>query len=139
MKIEKLDHVHIVVKNIDEAAEFFSDFFETSFSNTFEDSDVQVKAKIDPLGLELLEPTGGEVKKYLKTKGEGVHALSFKVPNIEEAVEEAESKGIRKVGEMQKGGVKEVQLHPKDTYGIMIELCEYDEKHGLEVALQEED
>lgn len=139
MKIEKLDHIHIAVEDLEKTAEFFSDLFETSFSETITDPDVEVKAKIDPLGLELLEPTNGAIGKFLESEGEGIQALSFKVADLEEAVEEAESKGIRKVGEMETGNVKEVQLHPKDTHGVMIELCEYKEEHDLATAIKKED
>ena len=55
--------------------------------------------------------------------------LGLKVTNLEEAIKEMESKGVRLVGNLQRGTVKFAQFHPKDAHGVMIELIEYKAPH----------
>ena len=137
MKVEKLDHVHIAVHDLEGAIKFFSDILGTKFGDIIHDDQVfHLRSAIDPLGLELLTSTtpDGVVARSLAKKGEGVHALSFKVPNLDEAVAELQAKGLRLVGRIELGRIREAQFHPKDAYGVMIELCEYEEEHGASRA-----
>jgi methylmalonyl-CoA/ethylmalonyl-CoA epimerase len=136
MKIEKLDHVAILVKDLKKAENFFSDLFETKFSLLGEIGDV--KSMIEPSGMEIAEPQvpDGPSAKTLKNRGEGIFVLSLKVSNIEEAMAEMESKGIRRVEYMNHKGVKIALYHPKDTFGVKIELIEFDSKHPLAEAIK---
>jgi hypothetical protein len=58
-----------------------------------------------------------------------VAALSFKVPDIESAIAELQSQGIRLVGTVNYDHLKEAQFHPQDWHGVMLELCQYEERH----------
>jgi len=42
--------------------------------------------------------------------------------------------GIRLVRRIESGKIKEAQFHPKDTFGVMLELCEYELEHGAHIA-----
>ncbi|MDP6782455.1 MAG: VOC family protein [Dehalococcoidia bacterium] len=133
MKIEKVDHIHIYVKELDKAIELFSDVLGTKFSDTIRDEEnFGLKSVIDPLGLELLEGTRPEspISRHVEKRGEGIVAISFKVSNLDEAVEVLQSKGLRLVGRINLGHIREAQFHPKDAHGVMIELAEYQEEHG---------
>jgi hypothetical protein len=66
----------------------------------------------------------------VEKRGEGIVAISFKVSNLDEAVEVLQSKGLRLVGRINLGHIREAQFHPKDAHGVMIELAEYQEEHG---------
>lgn len=64
---------------------------------------------------------------FIEKKGEGVQHIAFVVDNIEEALKELEGKGIRlidKVPRMGAGGKKIAFIHPKETYGVLVELCQ---------------
>jgi len=79
--------------------------------------------------VELLESTAadGPIAKYLEKRGEGVQHIAFRVENIEEALTELKAKGIRLIDEQPRkgaGGAKIAFLHPKSTYGVLVELCE---------------
>ena len=74
------------------------------------------------------------VTKTIEHRGEGLAAISLKVPNIEEAIAHLESLGIRLVRRIESGKIKEAQFHPKDTFGVMLELCEYELEHGAHIA-----
>ncbi|MBS7250144.1 MAG: hypothetical protein KIH08_06085 [Candidatus Freyarchaeota archaeon] len=71
----------------------------------------------------------------MEKRGEGLYAIVFKVPNIEEAAAELEKKGVRRVGTLDLGALKEVMFHPKDTHGVMIILAEYREVHPATAAV----
>jgi len=147
MRPEKVDHIHIAVKDIEKAKQFFSDMFGLQFSPfPLEQSDIEdmekagsrlgetqrtIKAIIDPLGIELIEPTTPDspMARLIEKKGEGMVGFGFKVRDLEPWIERAKAKGVRIIAQINDQGLREVHFHPKDTCGVFIELCEYDEKH----------
>lgn len=137
LKAEKLDRVHIAVKDLDKAAKFFSKMLGTNFSRvSMENEDLQIKVVMSPIGLELVAPTSpsSALAKFLETRGEGLFSLCFKVANIEEAIEHFQSLGMRLMMRLESGGLKEAQFHPKGCLGVSIFVTEYEEVHGAEVA-----
>ncbi len=140
MKIEKIDHIHIYVKDMDKAKTLFEKMLNTAFSANIEDEKYAIRSSLEPLGVELVSSMtpDGPIAKDIEKRGEGVHGISFKVNNLEEATAEMIAKGFKVVGRVNVGGLKEVQFHPRDTFGVMIELCEYQELHGAaRAALQQ--
>ncbi len=134
MKVAKLDHVAIRVKNLKEASKFFSELFGMEFTQLGEIPAMDVRSSIDPMGIELIEPLtpDGITAKTIEKAGEGLSLLSLKVTNLDEAAAEMKSHGIRIIGKIENPGVMRALIfHPKDTYGVMIELIEYKEKHPI--------
>lgn len=136
MKVERIDHIHIAVRDMDKAVEFFSEIFETNFGDAVEVPEFNIQGKLCPLGIELVASTSpdGAVNQFIQRRGEGLYHIAFKVPDIEQAIVELQSRGLRMIGREQMGNLKEAQFHPKDSFGVMIELAEYEEVHGAEVA-----
>jgi len=136
MKVEKIDCVAFYVKDLEKATKFLEDLLGIKFCKPFDLKEGGVRNVMDPMGLELISaarPSSGAAKAIEK-RGEGFAMIGFKVPNLEEAIKEMESKGVRLVGKLQQGQVKFAQFHPKDTHGMMIELLEYDAPYaGLAV------
>jgi len=132
MKIEKIDHVAILVKDLSKAEKFFSDLFEMEFAKLGEVEEVDARSMMEASGIEILEPLtpDGPTSKTLENRGEGLTLISLKVPNLEEAMAEMKAKGIRLVAERHED-VRLAVYHPKDTYGVMIELIEYNAEHPL--------
>ncbi len=140
MKVEKIDHIHIYVKDMEKAKSLFRSIFNTEFSPNLEYEEYGICSSLAPLGIELVSSLtpDGQIAKDIEKRGEGVHGVSFKVDNIEEATADLVAKGFRVVGRVNMGGLKEVQFHPRDTFGVMLELCEYREIHGAaRAALQQ--
>ena len=137
MKIEKIDHVAILVKDLTKAEEFFSDLFEMRFAKLGEVKEVDARSIMEASGIEILEPLtpDGPTAKTLEKRGEGLTLISLKVPNLDEAMAEMKAKGIRLVAERHED-VRLAIYHPKDTYGVMIELIEYDTEHPLLNAMK---
>ena len=127
MKVEKLDHIHVYVKDLEKAKDTFSRLLGTTFCSDIIMEQAQLRSTLSPLGVELMQSTSpdGFVAKAIENRGEGLAALSFKVPDIEQAIKELQSMGLCLVARLELGGVKEAQFHPKDCHGVMIELCEY--------------
>jgi len=135
-KVEKIDHVHIFVKDLDKAIRLFEEALGTKFTEPNSSEDLDARTTLDPIGLEIIEGVSKDsaVTKTIERRGEGLAAISLKVPNIEEAIAHLESLGIRLVRRIESGKIKEAQFHPKDTFGVMLELCEYELEHGAHIA-----
>jgi len=139
VKVEKVDHIAINVRDLAKAEKFFVDLFGTEFSKPAVFKELDLRSSVDPLGIELVEPLtpDGPTARAIEHRGEGVSLVSFKVSDLQEATAEMESRGIRPVGRIDRPKMKAAIFHPKDTYGVMIELVEYKVEHPI-VAVQGE-
>lgn len=82
--------------------------------------------------LELLEPTSdtSTIAKFLAKRGEGLHHVSMRVPNLSAIVERLKKDGVRLVSDEIKlgaGGHRYVFVHPSSAGGVLLELVE--ERH----------
>lgn len=137
MKVERLDHIHIYVNDLEKAKGLFSRILGTNFSPTIsEEKGLKILSSLSPLGIELIQPISPDsaVAKTIERRGEGLAGVSFKVADIEQAITELESQGLRLVGRVEEGNIKEAQFHPRDAFGVMLELCQYEEQHGAFLA-----
>ena len=123
MKVEKISHVVILVKDLEKAREFFAGLFDTEFSGPSELKEADVRTSVSPLGIELVTPLSadGPSARTLERRGEGLAILAVEVAKLEEAVADMESRGVRLIGRPTE---KAAQFHPRDLYGVMIELVE---------------
>ncbi|MBI4286728.1 MAG: VOC family protein [Chloroflexi bacterium] len=140
-RLSKIDHIGILVKDLDKAVKLFSDLFDMKFQSPYATPEADTWETIEASGINLIAPLApeksknpGTLAKQLERRGEGVIMLAFKVPNVEEAVAEAQAKGVRCISKFEHEGTKIALFHPKDTFGITVEVCEYDEKHPLTCA-----
>ena len=136
MKIEKIDHVHIFVEDLEKATRFFSSILGSQFVGPIDKDDHLIA--FDNIGLELFSPKYSELPKVMRNVGvdvkEGLYAIGFKVPNRDEAVRELEDKGIRCLWKGDYPDIKTAQMNPSDTYGVWIELLEYDNVPSVALA-----
>ena len=88
MKVEKINHVMIYVKDLDRARKFFADLLDTEFSEPIEIKEADAISSMDPLGLELVTPLipDGVSARAMERRGEGLALLSLKVPDLDEAM-----------------------------------------------------
>jgi len=140
MKVEKIDHVAINVKDLKKAAQFFTDLLGTEFSSPAVFKELDLTSLIEPLGIELVEPLtpDGPTARTIEQRGEGLSLISLKVTNVEEAMAEMKSRGVRLVTLIDRPKMKAAIYHPKDTFGVMIELIEYQSEHPT-VAIREDE
>ncbi|WP_054029412.1 methylmalonyl-CoA epimerase [Desulfatitalea tepidiphila] len=134
MKILKIDHLGIAVNSIDQARTFWSDVLGLPFEGDETVAEQKVTTAFFPVGeseVELLESTApdGPVAKYIEKRGQGIQHVAFRVADVEAALAELKAKGVRLIDEKPRigaGGAKIAFLHPKDTHGVLVELCQRD-------------
>jgi methylmalonyl-CoA/ethylmalonyl-CoA epimerase len=131
---EKLDHIGIAVKDLDQAMKLYRDTFGIEPSLVYESSYTKAKIAFFPIGevrIELIQPVNPEsvVGRFLEKKGEGIHHIAYSVKDVDRSLAELEMKGVqlidkksRKVRENERVGF----LHPKSTNGVLIELIQED-------------
>ncbi len=132
MKIKHIDHIGIAVKSIEEAEKFFTDILGLKLQKLETVEDQKVKTGFFPITeieLELLESTepDGPIAKFIEARGEGVQHIAFRVESIDDALKELQEKGVRLIDkEPRKGaaGARIAFIHPKETHGVLVELCE---------------
>ena len=132
MKILKIDHLGVAIKNIAEGQKFWADALGIACEGSETVAEQGVTTAFFPVGeseVELLESTepDGPVAKYIEKKGTGIQHIAFRVEDIEAALKELTEKGIRLIDEIPRkgaGGARIAFLHPKSTGGVLVELCE---------------
>jgi methylmalonyl-CoA epimerase len=126
----KIHHVGIAVKSVDEAAARFGVLLGLAKGKRYVLPEFGVCALFIPVGesnLELLEPLShaSTVSKFIENKGEGIHHICFEVDDIEAALDDFRSQGVRLIDEKPRpgaGGHLVAFVHPKDTHGVLVEL-----------------
>ncbi len=132
MKPTHIEHIGIAVKNLEEAIAYYEGILGLECYAIEEVKDQKVKTAFFRLGdtkIELLESTDpeGPIGKFIEKKGEGMHHIAFAVKDLDEKLQEAESKGIRLIDQKSRKGAEGLDiafLHPKSTFGVLTELCE---------------
>jgi methylmalonyl-CoA/ethylmalonyl-CoA epimerase len=132
MKVKHIDHIGIAVKGLDQASAFYKDILglEVKAIETVDEQKVNVAfIPITDSEVELLESTepDGPVAKFIDARGEGVQHIAFRVEDLEEALAELKAKGIRLIDQSPRkgaGGAKIAFIHPKETNGVLVEICE---------------
>ena len=132
MKIKHIDHIGIAVKSIEQAGKFYTEILGLKIHDIETVADQKVNVAFLPITdseVELLESTepDGPVSKYIDARGEGVQHIAFRVENIEASLEELKSKGVRLIDQTPRdgaGGAKIAFIHPKETNGVLVEICE---------------
>ncbi len=126
MKAQKIHHISIMVKDLEKAGKLYSSLFGTTFEGPYEQKALDVTFLSSPLGINLVTPLtpDGPSARVLAHRGEGVSMLVMNVGNIDEAIADMESKGVRLVGREDRPAARVASFHPKDLCGVMIELME---------------
>jgi methylmalonyl-CoA epimerase len=126
-----IDHLGIAVKSLASAKNIYEKLgLCVSPAETVEAE--QVKLVMVPVGesrLELLEATSenSAIAKFIAKRGEGLHHVSMRVPDLAGTVERLKKDGVRLVSEEIKvgaGGHRYIFVHPSSTAGVLLELVE---------------
>lgn len=127
----QIDHLGIAVKSLAAAKAIYEKLgLSVSAEETVEQE--QVRLVMVPVGesrLELLEATSenSTIAKFIAKRGEGLHHVCLKVPDLKAAVERLKKDGVRFVSEEIRtgaGGHKYVFVHPSSAGGVLMELVE---------------
>lgn len=126
-----IDHLGIAVKSLAAAKEFYSKLGMTPSAEEIVEGE-QVRLAMVPAGesrIELLEPTSetSAIAKFLAKRGEGLHHVCLRVPDLPKTVATLKQDGVRLVSEEIKvgaGGHRYVFVHPASAGGVLLELVE---------------
>jgi methylmalonyl-CoA epimerase len=127
----KIDHLGIAVRSVDEALKFYRDQLGMTVALRETVEREKVNVAMLPAGeprIELLEPTEADsvIGKFLDKRGEGLHHVAVKVPDLQVAVEKLRASGARLLNEPRAGagGHLYVFVHPSSTGGVLLELIQ---------------
>lgn len=136
MKVERINHIAIRVKDAKKAIKLFGDLFETDFTYFDDFPETGARSYIEPMGLEIVEPLtpDGLLANTIEKRGEGLTLITLKVQNLDQAVTEMKARGIRQIMKFERNNWRSVMFHTADTFGVMIELIEYKTKHPILVT-----
>ena len=130
----RIDHVAIIVRNIEQALVFYRDTLGITPSEIKEVPTEQVRIAFLPMGgpggseLELIEPItpNSSLTRFLEKRGEGLHHICLEVADIDAALAEMQEKGVPVLDKQPRiaAAGRAIFLPPKGTNGVLLELLE---------------
>jgi methylmalonyl-CoA/ethylmalonyl-CoA epimerase len=128
----KTEHIGIAVKQLSTSIPLFEKLLNSQCYKTETVATENVNTAFFKQGdtkIELLESTtvDGVIAKYIEKKGEGIHHIAFEVADINAEMERLKSEGFTLLSEVPKQGADNKLvcfLHPKNTNGVLIEICQ---------------
>jgi methylmalonyl-CoA/ethylmalonyl-CoA epimerase len=126
-----INHVAIVVPNIEDALSFWRDALGLSVGKVQDVPQEAVQVAFMDVGeshIELVQPTSDDsgIAKFLANKGAGIHHLCLEVDDIAGALAVLRDKGVTLINDSprERDGRKYAFIHPKSTGGVLVELYE---------------
>jgi methylmalonyl-CoA/ethylmalonyl-CoA epimerase len=131
MKPTHIEHIGIAVKNLEEAIRFYEKVLGLECYSIEEVKDQKVKTAFFRVGqtkIELLESTDpeGPIGKFIEKKGEGIHHIAFAQDDVGIALSQAGNNGVQLIDQSPRKGAEGLSigfLHPKSTFGVLMEFC----------------
>ena len=130
--MQKIEHIGIAVKDLGTSIPLFEKLLSTPCYKKEQVESEKVNTAFFKVGeskielLESMEPTG-VIARFLDKKGEGVHHIAFDVKDIVAEMDRLKKEGFELLNEQPKPGADNKLvcfLHPKNTRGVLIELCQ---------------
>jgi len=129
----KIDHIGIVVHDIQEALQVYEAALGLPLRQIAAVPDQQVEVAFFPIGesnIELVQPTadGTGIAKFLEKRGEGIHHICLEVADIQAALDRLKAHEVPLIDEVPRQGAhgRVAFLHPKGMHGVLVELVEHD-------------
>ncbi len=131
MSPKAVNHIAIVVEDMDAALNFWRDALGLPLQKTEDNPTEEVQIAFLPVGdseIELLKPTtdSSGIAKYLAKKGAGLHHVCVEVEDIEGVMARLRAHGIELINDAPKlrpdGVTRYAFVHPKSTQGVLVEL-----------------
>src|SRR5512137_2193991 len=136
MKVNKIDHICIAVKNLNEAKKVWEPIMgKTKPDDEYIDEPEKIRVArywLGEVGFELMESTtpDGDVAKFIEKHGEGIMLMSFNVDKTRDTIKELTEKGYPFIGGARKFRNCEFAfVHPKATTGVLLEYIDDKDPH----------
>ena len=130
--MDKIEHIGIAVRSLEMAIPVYEKLLNTVCYKQETVDDEKVNTAFFQTGeskIELLESTtpDGVINRFIERKGEGMHHIAFAVKDIKAEMLRLKESGFQLLNEEPKKGADNKWvcfLHPKNTNGVLIELCQ---------------
>lgn len=127
-----VDHIGIAVRSLDQALKFYREHLQMEVAGTETIEAEKVRLAMLPVGesrIELLEATADDspIARFLAKRGEGLHHIALRVPNLATRMERMKAAGVRFINQepaVGAGGHLYAFVHPQSAGGVLIELVE---------------
>ncbi|MBO0780686.1 MAG: methylmalonyl-CoA epimerase [Ktedonobacteraceae bacterium] len=138
----RIDHVAIIVRNIEQALQFYRDTLGITPKVIKEVPGEQVRIAFLPLGgpegskIELVEPLNPDssLARFLEKRGEGLHHICLEVDDVDAALDEMRAQDVPVLDEQPRPSAdgRAFFIHPKGAHGVLLELVEVEkEQEGV--------
>ena len=125
-----ISHVGIAVLDLEKTIAEYTRLFEFDEIERMEVGSEGVKVAMlrsANTEIELLCPTSDStsVAKFIRERGEGIHHLAIRVPDVQDAIASARALGLRVMDERPRkaaGGAEAAFVHPKSMHGVLLEF-----------------
>jgi methylmalonyl-CoA/ethylmalonyl-CoA epimerase len=134
-----VDQVSVAVESLDDATRIYERILGLRATHDETVAEQGVKTRFFPLPggmttVEALLPTGPDtpVGKFMAKRGPGVHHIAFRVDDLEKELARLKGLGVKLIDEKPRKGAENKRIafiHPKETGGVLIELCEAPKGH----------
>ena len=132
MLFGQIDHIGVVVSDLDEAAALYRENFQMAEQHRETVEEQGVEAMLLEVGtqhVELISPLDPDsgVGKFLAKNGPGFHHVAYACDDIESALQAVRDSGVRVIDKQPRRGIRGSRvafLHPKATGGVITELVE---------------
>ena len=130
--MKHVEHIGIAVKDLALSIPLFEKLLDTSCYKTESVASEQVDTAFFKTGetkIELVQSikNDGVIARFIEKKGEGLHHIAFEVTDIKAEMKRLKEEGFVLLSDEPKLGADNKLvcfLHPKNTNGVLIELCE---------------
>ncbi|QNN44939.1 methylmalonyl-CoA epimerase [Pedobacter roseus] len=130
--MNKIEHIGIAVKDLNSSIEIYQKLLNTDCYKTEQVASESVNTAFFKTGenkVELLQATAPDsaIARFIEKKGEGIHHIAFLVDDILAEMERLHKEGFVLLNESPKKGADNKMVcfvHPKDTNGVLIEICQ---------------
>jgi methylmalonyl-CoA/ethylmalonyl-CoA epimerase len=128
--IKGISHIGVAVDDLEKARAFFKENFSLPVSDRESFGELHFSfIPLEGTDIELLQSTtlDGQIAKFIKKKGQGIHHMAFEVDDIQAELDALKGKGVKVINEKPYRNAHEdlvAFLHPKSTFGILVELIQ---------------
>ena len=130
--IKKISHIGVAVDNLQEARSFFREAFNLTASEQENFGDLLFSfIPMEGTDLELLQSTEpeGQIAKFIQKRGQGIHHIALEVDDIQGELDRLKARGVTLINEKPYLNAHQelvAFIHPKSTFGVLIELIQGD-------------
>ena len=130
--IKKIKHIGVAVDDLQTARDFFRETFDLSTSD--QENFGELLFSFIPMAgtnLELLQSTeaDGQIARFIQKRGQGIHHIALEVDDIQAELDRLKAKGLKLINaKPYRNAHQELVafIHPKSTFGMLIELIQTD-------------